>query len=109
MRYLGRDGAVQLIRNHVAWAREFAGWLQQDGRFELVAPVPLSLVCFRYRGSNEENRRLLESVNSSGRAFLSHNVMDGRFVIRYAIGNVATAREDVEAVWGLVREAADSL
>jgi len=109
MRYLGRDGAAQLIRNHVAWAREFAGWLQQDGRFELVAPVPLSLVCFRYRGSNEENRRLLESVNSSGRAFLSHNVMDGRFVIRYAIGNVATAREDVEAVWGLVREAADSL
>jgi len=109
MRYLGREGAAQLIRDHAGWAREFAEWLREDGRFEVVAPVPFSLVCFRYRGTNEENRRLLEKVNSTGKAFLSHNVMDDRFVIRYAIGNIATTREDVTAVWELVKRSADEL
>ncbi len=109
MRYLGREGAAELIRRHIAWAREFAGWVQEDGRFEVVAPVTLSLVCFRYRGSNEENQRLLERINSSGKAFLSHNVMDRRFVLRFAIGNIGTTREDVEFVWALVRTAAADL
>ncbi|HFB98124.1 MAG TPA: amino acid decarboxylase, partial [Bryobacterales bacterium] len=109
MRRLGREGAASLIRNHVSWARWLAEQLERDGRFEIVAPVRLSLVCFRYRGSNEENRRLLEAVNDSGAAFLSHNVMNGRFVIRCAIGNMKTTKEDVETVWRLIREAADGL
>jgi aromatic-L-amino-acid decarboxylase len=102
MRRLGREGAAALIRNHVNWAQEFAERLRRDGRFEIVAPTPLSLVCFRWKGSDEENRRLLERINASGTAFLSHNVMDGQFVIRYAIGNIQTTREDVEAVLDLV-------
>ncbi len=109
MRYLGREGAAELIRRHVAWAREFAAWLRQDGRFEIIAPVTLSLVCFRYRGSNEDNQRLLDAVNSSGKAFLSHNVLDHRFVLRFAIGNIATTHEDIEEVWALLRAAANGL
>jgi aromatic-L-amino-acid/L-tryptophan decarboxylase len=109
LRYLGRKGAAELIRRHIGWAREFADRLQSDGRFELVAPVPLSLVCFRYKGTDEENSRLLDSINATGKAFLSHNVMDGRFVFRYAIGNIQTTKEDVDAVWELLRSAAGEL
>ncbi len=109
MRRLGRDGLSQVIRSHVAWARRFAGWLQQDGRFEVVAPVLLSLVCFRFKGTDEQNRRLLEQINRSGQAFLSHNVLNGRFVIRYAIGNLRTTEADVEFVWNLTRDAAASV
>jgi len=109
MRRLGREGAASLIRNHASWARWLAEQMERDGRFEIVAPVRLSLVCFRYRDSNDQNRRLLQAVNDSGAAFLSHNVMNGRFVIRCAIGNMKTTKEDVETVWRLIREAADGL
>ncbi len=109
MRRLGRKGVAELIRNHVSWAKWLAGQMKEDGRFEIVAPVRLSLVCFRYRGSDEENRRLFKTVNDSGEAFLSHNVLGGRFVIRCAIGNAKTTKEDVETVWRLIREAAEKL
>ena len=60
-------------------------------------------MCFRYRGSDDDNRRLIERLNDSGLAFLSGNVLDGRFVIRYAIGNIGTTHEDVQAVWDKIR------
>lgn len=83
--------------------------VRADRRFELVAPAPLSLVCFRYRGSDDDNRRLIDRLNDSGLAFLSGNVLDGRFVIRYAIGNIGTTREDVQSVWEKIRELASVL
>ncbi len=102
MRAFGREGAAEAIRRHIALAKEFASWVEADGRFEICAPCRLSLVCFRLKASDEENARLLESVNSSGVALLSHLVLDGRFVLRLAIGNLGTAREDLEKVWGVI-------
>jgi hypothetical protein len=64
------------------------------------------LICFRYRGSDDDNRALLEKVNASGKAFLSHTVLNGRFVIRLAIGNIATQWQDLEEVWDLVKQTA---
>jgi len=106
MRYFGREGIANLIRNHISWARRFADWVRADEHFEVVAPVTLSLVCFRYRGTNEENQSLMDTVNSSGFALLSHNVMDGKFVLRYAVGNIHATEEDVQLVWDQVRQAA---
>jgi aromatic-L-amino-acid decarboxylase len=104
MRYFGREGICTLIRSQVAMARKFAGWVDADPRFERVAPVPLSVVCFRYKGTDEQNRAILESVNASGRVFLSSTELNGRFVLRVAIGNLGTSREDVEAAWELIRK-----
>jgi aromatic-L-amino-acid decarboxylase len=103
-RYFGRDGLVQIIRNHVQWAQDLAGIIRAHPSFEVSAPVPLSLICFRYRGTDQQNRELLERINLSGKAFLSHTVLDGRFVIRLAIGNIATTWEDLLAVWNFIVE-----
>lgn len=103
LRYFGREGITELLRAHVRMAREFAAWVDADPRFERVAPVPLSAVCFRLKGSDEENEALLERVNATGKFFLSHTVLNGRFVIRVAIGNLATTREDIEQAWELIR------
>src|SRR6185369_561414 len=84
MRYYGREGLAARIRNHVDWAQELAAMIAADDRFELCAPVPLSLVCFRRKGSDESNRKLLEQVNASGEVFLSHTALNGRFVLRLA-------------------------
>ncbi|MBI5280778.1 MAG: amino acid decarboxylase, partial [Candidatus Solibacter usitatus] len=109
MRSFGRDKVCAVIRSHIAWARELAAAIEADRRFEVVAPVPMSLVCFRFRGTDDDNRRLLERLNESGAAFSSGNVLDGRFVLRIAIGNLGTTREDVFMTWEKIRELAEGL
>lgn len=103
MRYFGRERIAELLRTHVAWAQEFAAMVECDPRFEVVAPVPLSVVCFRYKGSDDQNRAILDAVNASGDVFLSHTALEGRIVLRLAIGNMGTRREDVAAAWELIQ------
>ena len=71
-----------------------------------MAPRPFSLVCFRREAPDEENARILEAVNESGEAFLSHTKLDGRYVLRLAIGNARTTEDDVLAAWAALRRAA---
>jgi aromatic-L-amino-acid decarboxylase len=103
MRYYGHVGLAARIRDHIAWARELAAQIAADPRFELCAPVPLSLVCFRRKGSDEENRELLEQVNASGEVFLSQTTLHGRFVLRLAIGNYSTTRRHVQRAWEIIQ------
>jgi aromatic-L-amino-acid/L-tryptophan decarboxylase len=103
MRYFGREKMAAIIAEHCAMAREVAAWIKADARFELAAPVPLSLLCFRLRGDDEASRALMDRVNASGTAFLSHTVLGGRFVIRWAIGNLRTTRSDLELVWQCIQ------
>jgi aromatic-L-amino-acid decarboxylase len=106
LRYFGREGIAQVLRRHMRMAQDLAAEIGQDARFELAAPVPFSLVCFRYRGSDLENREVLERVNSSGRAYLSSTMLRGRLVLRLAIGNIATTEEDIRETWELIRRSA---
>lgn len=94
-RYFGREKIGEIIRTHIEWAQRLADMIRTDPDFEVVAPVPLSLICFRYRGSDEANRKLMDEVNATGKAFLSHTVLNGQFVIRLAIGNIKTTWEDL--------------
>lgn len=109
MRWFGRAGVTSIIGSHIAMAQELAGWVTADSRFELCAPVPLSLVCFRLVGGDESNRLLLDRINGSGVAFLSHTILNGRFVLRLAIGNLRTTREDLKIVWQHLQAEADRL
>jgi aromatic-L-amino-acid decarboxylase len=109
MRYFGRKKIEEILRYHIALAHELADAVRADKRFEVVAPTTLSLVCFRYRGTDDENKAIIERLNASGLTFLAGNVLDGRFVIRYAIGNIATTREDVAAVWEKIQEVAATI
>jgi aromatic-L-amino-acid decarboxylase len=106
MRYYGRSGLAGVIRGHCEAARELAGWIESDARFELAAPVSLSLVCFRLRSSDAENQRLLDRVNEDGFAFLSATTLNGRFALRFAIGNWQTTIGDVRASWRRIADLA---
>ena len=97
------------IRRHVALAREFAEWVEADPEFEIAAPAPLNLVCFRHRGTDAFNRRLLETVNASGLVFLTHTMLADRFVLRLAIGGTYTERRHVKRAWHLLRTSAAAL
>jgi aromatic-L-amino-acid/L-tryptophan decarboxylase len=107
LRYFGHEGIAAILRDHIAMAQEFAGWVRSDERFEVVAPVPFSLVCFRKRGPDDPNRVILEAVNATGQAFLSHTVLNGKFALRLAIGNIRTTRDDLRVTWDLLRKFAE--
>lgn len=109
LRYFGLERIQAVLRSHIQWARQLADLIDAHSDFERVAPVPLSVVCFRYKGSDEENKRILAEINATGRAFLSHTVLNGRVVIRFAIGNLATQWEDMEEVWKALQETAQRI
>jgi aromatic-L-amino-acid decarboxylase len=106
MRYYGREGIQRILREHMRLARLLADEIRNDSRFELSAPVPFSLICFRYRGSDDENREMLERINATGRAFLSGTVLSGQFLLRFAIGNIATTEADIRETWELITSSA---
>jgi aromatic-L-amino-acid decarboxylase len=106
LRYFGREGITRILRGHMKMAQDLARAIGDDSRFEIAAPILFSLVCFRYRGSDQDNRDLLERINSSGRAFLSGTTLHGKFVLRLTIGNVATTEDDVRQTWEWIRSLA---
>lgn len=115
IRAFGVAGLRERIRAHCNLAKDLAGWIESDPRFELAAPVPLSTVCFRARGEGTPesqdafNERLMARVNAVGPVFFSHTALQGRYTLRVAIGNLRTEREHVETLWRLVGEAHDAL
>jgi aromatic-L-amino-acid/L-tryptophan decarboxylase len=115
LRHFGAEGIRKRLRAHVALAQEFALWVRDEPDWEVLAPHPLSVVCFRYAPQLDEaqlealNARLLHAVNTSGEIFLSHTKLDGRYALRMAIGNLRTQRADVEYAWTLLRREAQSL
>ena len=106
LRSFGREGIARILRNHMQWAHDLARRIPEDSRFEVSAPVLFSLVCFRYKGSDQDNRDLLDRINASGRAFLSGTTLNGKFVLRLTIGNVAATEKDVLETWEWIRSSA---
>jgi aromatic-L-amino-acid decarboxylase len=112
LRYFGAEGLRARLVEHVRLARLFADWVDVTPGWERVAPVPFAVVCFRYRppGVDDEaalerlNAALMDRVNRSGEAFLSHTKLDGRYVIRIAIGNIRTTEAHVARAWALLQE-----
>jgi aromatic-L-amino-acid decarboxylase len=109
MRHYGHDGIVAIIRSHIGFAQKLAGLIEAHPDFELAAPTPFSLVCFRWRASDEDNHALLDRINATGRAYLSHTALNGRYVLRLAIGNIATQWEDMAETWELIKKSAREL
>jgi aromatic-L-amino-acid decarboxylase len=106
LRCFGREGLQAMIREHVRLAGEFERWIAEEPGWELCAPRLFSLVCFRRVGSDEDNEALLERVNAGGEVFLSHTRLDGRYVLRLAIGNARTTEDDVRLAWNVLRREA---
>ena len=106
LRCYGREGLQERIREAMRLAELFEGWVREEPGWELAAPRPFSLVCFRRDASDEENAALLERANASGEIFVSHTKLNGRYVLRLAVGNARTTEEDVRLAWDVLRREA---
>jgi aromatic-L-amino-acid decarboxylase len=114
LRYYGVEGLRTAMRAHVAMTREFLTWVEADDRFEVAAPAPLNLVCFRHKGLPDRagdavNQAILDQVNASGHAFISHTRLDDRLTLRFCVGQEHTERRHVERAWGLIQQAAEAV
>jgi aromatic-L-amino-acid decarboxylase len=109
LRCYGRAGLQQRIREHVRLAELFEDLVHGEDGWEVVAPRPFSVVCFRRKGSDDVNERILERVNASGEVFISHTRLDGRYVLRLAIGSFRTTEEDVRLAWEVLKREAAAL
>jgi aromatic-L-amino-acid decarboxylase len=113
IRAFGVDGLIERLREHCALGRDLAASIEASDDWELLAPVPFALVCFRYapRGMREPelnrlNERIMHAVNATGDAFLSHTKLGERFTLRVSIGNIRTEERHVGVLWDRLREAA---
>ena len=107
LRCYGAEGLRTILREHIRLAELFAGWVQESPDWELVAPRRFSLVVFRRNGTDEENERLVERVNASGEIFITHTKLDGRYVLRLAVGNARTTEDDVQRAWDVLNKEAE--
>jgi aromatic-L-amino-acid decarboxylase len=108
-RAFGRDRLAAIIRDQVLMAQELAVEISADPRFEVVAPVPLSVVCFRLKASDERNLELMGLINAEGDFYLSHTVLNGLTVLRIAIGNLGTTRDTLQRLWTRLQQLSASL
>ena len=116
IRYFGHDGLAARIREHCRLARVFASWIDESSDWELLAPVPLGLVCFRARPDGFDageldalNESIMHGVNASGRALLSHTRLHDKLTLRLSTGNIRTTEKHVRQVWELLNEQLRSL
>ena len=104
IRHYGIEGLQHHIRRHIELAQEFASWVKADSRFELAAPAPLNLVCFRHKGGDEVNQRIMDRLNRSGALYLTHTKLKDRFTLRMCIGQTGTERRHVQRAWDLIQQ-----
>jgi aromatic-L-amino-acid decarboxylase len=116
MRAYGVSGLQAVLRRHIALAQELASWIEAEPEWEIAAPHPLSVVCFRHiplgldaAAVDAHNLAVMDAVNATGEAYLSHTKLDGAVVLRIAIGNERTTRDDVAVAWSLLRDHAGVL
>ena len=106
IRHYGVEGLQAYVRQHVELAQKFRSWVEKSASFELVAPAPLNLVCFRHVGGDALNRNLLEALNVSGQLYLTHTTLDGRFTLRMSIGQAWTQESHVVEAWKTIQKTA---
>jgi aromatic-L-amino-acid decarboxylase len=106
IRHYGVEGLQYHVRRHVALAQAFAGWVRADPRFELAAPAPLNLVCFRHTAGDAANQQIMDGLNRSGALYLTHTRLNDRLTLRLCVGQTHTEARHVERAWQLIQEAA---
>ncbi len=105
IRYYGVDGLQDYVRNHISLTQKLLDWINADKNFEVIAPAPFNLICFRAKGSNKLNRNLLNYINDSGEIFITHTILKDLFTLRLCVGQTHTNIKHIKQAWDLIRDA----
>ena len=109
IRYYGIEGLQNYVRHHINIAQQFLSWVKSDERFEIMAPAPLNLICFRAKGSDKLNKDLLNYINNSGEIYITHTRLNGLFTLRLCVGQTHTDVNHVKEAWGLIKSGLEKI
>jgi aromatic-L-amino-acid decarboxylase len=109
IRHYGVEGLQHHVRRHVELAQQFADWVRHNDNFELAAPVPLNLICFRHKAGDAANQTIMDRLNQSGDLFLTHTKLNGKLTLRLCVGQTNTQARHVERAWQRIRQEAEKL
>ena len=109
MRYFGQQGMIERIREHCRLAKLFASRIEESENWEILAPVPFALVCFRACPKNVENldklnEDIMNSINENGEAYISHTKLNSKFTLRVSIGSIRVEERHIDKLWNLLNE-----
>ncbi len=104
IRHYGVEGLQYHVRKHISLAQKFAEWIRQSDDFELVTEPPLNMVCFRHKAGDAFNKKLMDRINESGKAFLTHTRLNEQLVLRLVVGQTHTEKKHVQNVWELINK-----
>ena len=109
IRYYGIEGLQNYVRHHINIAQQFLSWVKSDERFEIMAPAPLNLICFRAKGSDKLNKDLLNYINNSGEIYITHTRLNDLFTLRLCVGQTHTDVNHVKEAWGLIKSGLEKI
>ena len=117
LRNFGVEGLQQKIRFHISLAKKLEEKIKNDPDFELTAPRSVNLVCFRFKPTNLQtdveinklNEKLLHELNGTGKVYLTHTKLNGKYTLRMVTGQTNLKEKHVDAAWALIKECAGNL
>ena len=104
--YYGIAGLQEYIHEHMRNTQELKEWIDKDPKFEIIAPVPLTLICFRHKNGDQFNERLLNKMNESGKMYMTHTKLNNQYVIRFSIGAITSSIEHLKETWDYIVDCA---
>ena len=107
--YYGVDGLQEYIKQNVEDTQQLRQWIEKDDDYEIVAPTPLNLVCFRHKKGNDFNKLLHETINQSGRTYITRTKIDDNYILRFSIGQPTTTLDHIRKTWEFIKETALNL
>tara|TARA_B100000902_G_C27292843_1_gene908209 strand:+ start:255 stop:1691 length:1437 start_codon:yes stop_codon:yes gene_type:complete len=107
--YYGINGIQEYIRTDMRITQELKSWIEADENFEILAPTPLTLICFKYKANDDFNEKLLRKMNASGKMYMSHTKLNGKFAIRFSIGTSTSTKDHVKSTWRRIQKCAIEL
>tara|TARA_B100001996_G_scaffold170707_1_gene130228 strand:- start:93 stop:1526 length:1434 start_codon:yes stop_codon:yes gene_type:complete len=107
--YYGIEGLQEYIRENVKHTQELKSWIEKDNNFEIVAPVPLNLICFKHKKGSDFNRRLHEEINKTGKLYITRTKIDDEYILRFSIGQATGTIGHIKKSWALIQSIAKSI
>ena len=100
--YYGVSGLQEFIRTHMENTKVLRSWIEKEKDFEIVTPTPLTLICFRHTKGNNFTEKLLNTINESGKAYMTHTKLNDQYIIRFSVGQTSTTIDHLKETWNYI-------
>jgi aromatic-L-amino-acid decarboxylase len=107
--YYGTEGLQKYIRENIEHTQILKSWIEEDNNFEIIAPVPLNLICFKHKNGSDFNQKLHEAINQSGQLYITRTKINNEYILRFSIGQATGTIDHIKKSWKLIQDTAKKI